>query len=59
MDDKLPYSKVLVLVMSGYRWNSMLSRADRLNLASGWWNPTKSKVFPIIHYRRVTTTVYC
>ena len=49
MDDKLPYSKVLVLVMSGYRWNSMLSRADWLNLASGWWNPTKSKVFPIIH----------
>ena len=49
MDDKLPYSQVLVLVMSGYSWNSMLSRADRLNLASGWSNPTKSKVFPIIH----------
>ena len=40
MDDTLPLSRLLVSVMSGYSWNYMLGRADRLNLTSspvsGW-----------------------
>ena len=46
MDDTLPLSRLLVSVMSGYSWNSMLGQADRLNLTSsprsGWLNTAKS-----------------